>query len=258
MRTIIYFSPTGNVKYLAGKLAYQLDSDSTDLLPLEFTDPDALKLDDQLVLMYSIHAFNPPRTVRRFVKNMPAGLYKNISLISVGCAESWVNKAASSGLRKILERKAYSVLVDEIMAMPLSFIMSFPEDLIRKQISTADEKIELIAKSILNGKASENEIPGKSRLLHTLGKAEGPAARLFGLELHAGKGCTSCGVCVRNCPEKNIHFNKKNKPAFGIKCLMCMRCIYNCPEKVISPRISKFIPIKNGYSIFDYLKNEGS
>ena len=39
------------------------------------------------------------------------------------------------------------------------------------------------------------------------------------------------------------------KPKFGFKCLMCMRCIYNCPEKAISPRFSKFIPIRKGYSL---------
>lgn len=248
MITILYFSPTGNVKYLAEKLSYNLGSENTSLLPLEFTNPEHLEPGVQLVIMYSIHAFNPPRTVRRFVNKIPEGLYKNISLISVGCAESWVNKAASSGLKKKLQEKGYSILVEEIMAMPLSFIMSFPEDLIKKQILTADNKIGEIANSVLSEDASDSIIPLKSKILHGLGKAEGPAARMFGIELHAGRDCTSCGICVKNCPEKNIRFNKKNKPKFGLSCLMCMRCIYNCPEKAISPRISKFIPIKEGFN----------
>lgn len=255
MNTILYFSPTGNVKYIAEKLSFHLDTGNTELLPLEFTKPENLKQNDQLIIMYSIHAFNPPRTVRRFVKKLPAALYNNISFISVGCAESWINEAASSGLRKTLEKKGYSILADEVMAMPLSFIMSFSEETIKKQLITANGKIKRIAASIITGKVSENSIPLKSKIVHVIGKAEGPAARGFGPDLYAGKECTSCGICVRNCPEKNIHFNKKNKPKFGTNCLMCMRCIYNCPEKAISPRISKFIPIKGGYSISNYLEN---
>lgn len=255
MNTILYFSPTGNVRYIAKELSQHLDS-NTELFPLEFTDPETLIQKDQLVILFSIHAFNAPRTVKRFVKKIPEGLYKNVSLISVGCNDGLVNKAATWGLRKILEKKGCSILVDEIMAMPLSFIMSFPEELIRKQIAAANEKIKLIAESILKGKKSEVKIPIRSKLLYFIGKVEGPAARSFGLDLYAGKACTSCGICVKNCPEQNIHFNKKKKPRFGLKCLMCMRCIYICPEKAIKPRIFRFIPIKNGYSISDYLKTE--
>jgi len=257
MRTILYFSPTGNAKYIAEKLLDHLNDNDTELLPLEFTIPGELEAKDQLTIIFSIHAFNAPRTVRRFVKKIPSGLYKKISLIAVGCADAWINKASTSGVRHILEKKKYSITVDEFLPMPLTFIMSFPEQMCRDLISSAEKKIEVIASSILNEKRSENTIPFKSKLVHIIGKAEDPAAKLFGLELHAGNDCTSCGICVNNCPEKNIRFNKKNKPVFGLNCMMCMRCIYNCPEKTISPRFSKFIPIKKGYSISDYMKEAG-
>lgn len=86
-----------------------------------------------------------------------------------------------------------------------------------------------------------------------MGKGESPAARLFGLELHANKSCTSCGTCWSNCPENNIKEKDNGLPGFGFSCSMCMRCIYSCPEKAISPRISKFIPIKNGYTLSKYI-----
>lgn len=256
MNTIIYFSPTGNVRYLAKQLTNALGSDTTETLALEFSNPEDLKPKENLIIMYSIHAFNPPRTVRRFVKNIPPGLYGNISIISVGCTDMWINAAASRGIRKKLERKGYSILVDEVMAMPLTLVMQFPDDLAKKQISAGNEKIEEIAGAILQNKRSDKKIPIKSRIIHFFGKAEGPAARLFGLELYANKSCTQCGICVKNCPEHNIRFNKKNKVKIGLNCLMCMRCIYNCPEKAIKPRISRFLPINTGYSIEKWLDKE--
>ena len=253
MKTIIYFSPTGNARYIATRLAKSISDDASELLALEFSDPADLEKRDDLIIVYSIHAFNPPRTVRRFVKNMPAGIFKRISIIGVGCTDSWVNRAASSGLRRNLEKKGYSILPDEIFAMPLTFIISFPDELIQKLVSSADEKIGSIASSSAEETTLKNRISIWSRLIHFLGKAESPAARSFGLDLRADSRCTSCGICVANCPEKNIRLNGKNKPKFGMKCLMCMRCIYNCPENAIAPRINRFLPIKGGYNLDAHL-----
>jgi len=45
----------------------------------------------------------------------------------------------------------------------------------------------------------------------------------------------------------------EDKIKFAFKCSMCMRCIYNCPTKAISPYVSKFLPLKGGYSLDKYL-----
>jgi ferredoxin/flavodoxin len=254
MYTIIYFSPTGNVLHLAKLLAAELKSPAEEILPLEFTDPTQLESDKHLVLLYPVHGFNAPITVKRFVKLLPPGLYEYVSLIGVGCNTTWVNGAVSSDLRKSFGKKAYTIVVDEIMAMPLTFIMNFPDELNLKLIAESERKIADLSTRITEKEASNKKVQFKSQMLNFMGKAEAPAARLFGLELHANKNCTSCGTCWTNCPQKNITQKSNGKPGFGFNCSMCMRCIYNCPEKAISPRISKFIPIKNGYSLSKYVK----
>ncbi len=253
MYTIIYFSPTGNVKHLAKKLAAELKIPTTELHALEFTDPNKLENNDHLILLYPVHGFNAPRTVKRFVKNFPPGLFEAISLIAVGCNTSWVNGAVSSDLRSPLSKKGYSIVLDEILAMPLTFVMNFPDEMNLKLIAESERQIEELTKGIIQQNASHPKVPFKSHMINFLGKAESPAARLFGLELHANKNCTSCGICWNNCPEHNIKEKDNGKPGFGFSCSMCMRCIYSCPEKAISPRISKFLPIKNGYTLSKYI-----
>jgi ferredoxin len=249
MYSIVYFSPTGNVLHLAEKLAGYLGTVNTEVLPLEFIEQNQLKNSRHLILLYPIHGFNAPRTVKRFVKNLPTGLYEFVSLLGIGCTSNWLNDAVSSDLKRTLIKKNYSILVDEILAMPLTFIMAFPDNVAIKLIAESEEKIKDLSLSVAKEIKSVNKIKGRSHLINFLGKAENPAARLFGLELHSDKNCTSCGICWNNCPEKNIKRNRLDKPRFGFNCIMCMRCIYNCPEKSISPRFSKFIPIKNGYSL---------
>ena len=81
MYTIIYFSPTGNVLHLAKLLAAELKSPVENLHPLEFTEPKQLERNEHLVLLYPVHGFNAPKTVKRFAKSLPRDLYKYVSLI---------------------------------------------------------------------------------------------------------------------------------------------------------------------------------
>jgi len=254
MYTIIYFSPTGNVLHLARQLAEGLNSPKEEILPLEFTDPERLESNKHLVLLYPVHGFNAPRTVKRFVSSLPPGLYEAVSLLAVGCAGNWLNEAVSSDLRNSLMKKGYPIVVDEDLAMPLTFIMNFPDELNLKLIAESEQKIGDLTRRIMDMDSSEKEVALKSKLVNFIGKAEVPAARLFGLELHASNDCTSCGTCWTNCPQQNIKQKSNGKPGFGFNCIMCMRCIYNCPEQAISPRISKFIPIKGGYTLSKYIK----
>jgi len=254
MYTIICFSPTGNVLHLAKTLADGLKTPKEDILPLEFTDPEQLKHNKHLVLLYPVHGFNAPRTVKRFVKSLPPGLYEAVSLVAVGFAGNWLNGAVSSDLRKSLLKKAYPIVVDEDLAMPLTFIMNSPDNLNLKLIAESERKIADLCMRIMKTESSVKEVLFKSKLVNLMGKVEAPAARLFGLELHANNDCTSCGTCWTNCPQRNIKQKNNGKPGFGFNCIMCMRCIYQCPEQAISPRISKFIPIKGGYTLSKYIK----
>jgi ferredoxin len=247
---IVYFSPTGNVKHLAHRLfeQLQLKQIAARILPMEHTDPATLKKDEDMVFLYSIHAFHAPRTVIRFARNLPSGHLKRVIIISVGSSNSWANAAASLSLIKILQEKNCSIQRNELLAMPLTIAIALSEDLSEKLICQSEEKIDQIAATLLSDPEPISFVPLKSKLM------AGLAARLFGMELHADAACSSCGLCERECPEKNIRMNKANKPEFGLNCLMCLRCIYNCPENAISPRFSKFIPIKGGYSIDRYRK----
>ncbi len=251
MYTIISFSPTGNTNHIAAMLANQLET--SEVLQLEHTDPKQLKKSDHLVLLYAIHAFNAPRTVKRFVSQLPKANFKHVSLIGIGCNTSWINDAASKDIRKMFEDKSMNIVVDEIMAMPLTLVMHFPDDLVKEQLNEASSQVVKIGHAIKELKVSNHTIPMKSHVIHFVGGAESGAARLFGLELHANKKCIKCGLCVKECPEKNITMTPEEKIKFGFKCSMCMRCIYNCPTKAISPYISKFLPLKGGYSLDKYL-----
>ena len=253
MYTIVQFSPTGNSAYISELISNAL-GETSPVLALEHLDPNTLKPNKHLIMIFPIHAFNAPRTVKRFIKNLPSGLFEVVSLISVGCNTSWINHAVSKDIRKVLESKSYDIMIDEILAMPLTLVKEFPDSLIQDQIVEARQSVIQIAEDIRNNKYSSREIKFKSNIINFFGRGESFAARFWGLELHAKSNCTQCGLCVRSCPEKNIRMTNKGHIRFGFKCSMCIRCVYNCPVRAITPRISKFIPLSNGYSLEKHLE----
>jgi len=80
--------------------------------------------------------------------------------------------------------------------------------------------------------------------------------RFIGLDMHATKECSHCGLCARSCPAGNIT-DRKGKIRFGLKCNSCMRCVYACPAGAIRYRFFSFFIVPGGYDIRKILK-EGS
>lgn len=243
---ISYFSATGNTKYLAEKLKDLLSLRNDQISPYGRPIPQACS---HWILMFPIHGFNPARPIQKDFKTL-SSRFEKVSLIAVGCNTAWVNDGVTLPLKKHLTNQ---LCVDAVVPMPLSFVMAFPSTVGRKTIQQAEEILLDIKRQIETETYVKRTIPFKSRAIRTIGSLESKAARLFGLELHANKSCTSCGLCWTSCPFENISENNK-KPVFGFKCGLCMKCIYDCPEKAISPYISKFIPIKGGYHLTDYLE----
>lgn len=251
MYSIAYFSPTGNTKFLANKLMDNLDQLTTQFIDITCHDRYSIEKNNHLIIMFSIHAFNAPPEVISFVKSLPESLFNNISIIAVGCNTTWLNQAASLNLRKILIDKGYSIALDRVVAMPLTFVAKLPVEANKKTIVEAEGEIKNISMALNSHVIDKKIVYKKAKLISSLGKTEKYAARLFGLELYAKKNCISCGLCWSQCPSKNIKA-KNGSPKFGFKCSMCMRCIYQCPQKAITPMISKFIPFKEGYDIKNY------
>ncbi len=253
MYTIAYFSPTGNTKYVATLFQNHLRVDR--IFPLEHINAVDLPSADHLILLFVIHGFNAPKPVISFAKQLGPNKFKKVSLIAVGCNTTWVNSSASKEVRTILNKNGYSIVLDEVIAMPLNIVMKFPDSTIHNLIKEAEEKVKILVSKLDDESYYHQKIPFKTKLIHAIGKIEPLASKLFGLELYANKKCNQCGLCVLECPAKNIQMKDTKKIKFGFNCMMCMRCIYNCPTNAIEPRISKFIPIKNGYSIKNYLSD---
>lgn len=65
------------------------------------------------------------------------------------------------------------------------------------------------------------------------------------------KKCSSCGLCVKKCPQQNIKLNQEGIPQWGHDCILCFYCELNCPEEAVTTPIDwpVFAPLIN-YNIY--------
>jgi ferredoxin/flavodoxin len=253
MYSILYYSPTGNSKFFANLLHQDLGSANSQCQSIEKYTPSQNSEHSNLILVYPVHALTAPQFVIQFCKTIKPKQFSSASFVAVGASESWINDAACIQAQRILEKKGIPTFVDHVLAMPSNFLIGFSQELGTKLVKKAKLTSTKLAKQIKDGIRRKRRISHKAKLLHYLSVFEHLGARFFGLELYANKRCTSCGICWNNCASKNIKKKRNGKPGFGFNCSLCMRCMYTCPEKAISPIFSKFVPIKSGYNLKDYL-----
>ncbi len=251
MITIAYYSPTGNTKYLALCLAKCLGND-TRIINIAKNEP--LPPTKHLILMGSIHAFRLPAAMFRFFKQPSSNAVESWSVISVGCNTEWINQGAAAPLIRMGKKKGMNLHLYRVLAMPLTLIVKFKIAQGKEVVESATAEIKEIAHAIKTGQRDKVQIPILSLLMNKIGIIESTAARLFGLELNASKKCIHCMKCVKECPTHNIYFDKKIK--FKLKCMICLNCIYTCPTQAIKPMVTRFLPIKDGYHLSDYINKE--
>ncbi len=253
MRAILYFTSTGNTKYLAHHLKSLLGDASTQIINAKSLQKNGLPSVEEVILLSPIHAFSVTPVVAKMMESIPSFAFKKLHIINVGCNTLWINDAASLPLLHIARKKGWRIGINRNVAMPLTIVYQFPrskgQELIADTLSTLSD----VADKILTNKQDFKPIPRKAIIMSKISKVEHLAVKLFGLELYANHRCSQCNGCAKLCPTKNIKTFKGRPPKFGCNCMMCMSCIYNCPSGAITPRLSKFIPFKNGYKTEYYL-----
>jgi ferredoxin len=132
--------------------------------------------------------------------------------------------------------------------MPSNFAVQAEQQLNLRLITMMPHKVKQIITDILLGKKNITHPKLQDRFFASIGRAEHFGARIFGASISSSKDCNQCGLCMRNCPKKNIRM-LNGSPKFGFDCMWCLKCIYACPRNALSPRILKNAVLKNSFDL---------
>ncbi len=227
---IIYFTGTGNSKYLAKILEGELRDEVIDAaLCIKNGQFSSFSSDTPYVFIAPTYAWRTPRVFDEWIKKCTFNGSKKAYLVldcggDVGNAGAYAKKFfASIGLN-------YMGIAEVVM--PENYIALFSAPSIEKEkelLSLAKEKALTLVPYILQ----EQEFPpvkvgltGKinSSLVNVLFYKFSVSAKNF----YVTDKCVSCGKCVENCMLNNITL-VNGVPKWGKECTHCMACISKCP-----------------------------
>jgi len=249
--TLTYFSGTGCTKAIVDSFEKQLLEKGVVINKLNIATCSQSEVGDTdlIIICSPVYAFRLTSIVESWVKNLPETQSTKAAIISVsGGGDISPNTACRVPSKRFLKKKGYHLVYEKMLVMPSNFATQAEQSLNYSLITVMPQRVKHIITDILSGKEKFFRPKLQDRFFAAFGKAEHLGATFVGRSIRSSKACNKCGLCIRNCPKKNIQM-KNGMPKFGFRCIWCLKCIYACPQKALSPRILKSIILKNGFDL---------
>ena len=238
---MLYFSGTGNSKYIANLFAEKTGAKCHSIEE----NLDFAKLivgHDKVAFCYPIYGSCVPRIMREFVSAHAAQL--NDKKLIIFCTQLMFSGDGACAFTRLLPNSRDNVVYAEHFNMPNNIcnFALFPvknREQAKKYLLTAEKKMNKVCNNIKQGIVKKRGFSTFSWLLGKVQSASWPTIEAKNISsARVDKDCVRCGICVKLCPVKNLSLDEK-----GIKqhdnCIICYRCVNACPEKAITVLLHK-------------------
>ena len=249
--TGLYFSGTGNTKHCVEEFVRCFDT-SNQAFSIETPELDRLLANEnRIVFGHPTCYSNAPKIVRDFIMNH-AAIFQRKEIFIIATMGIFSGDGTGCSAR-VLQKCGAKVIGGLHLRMPdcigdskmLKKTLEENQSLVRQ----ADEKIYYAAKRLREGRSLKDGLS----IFHRI-------AGLFGQRLwYYGKSltykdkpdidmetCTKCGLCVKNCPMKNLE-KIDGKIVHQKRCTMCYRCMNHCPVQAIVRLFFAFLSLSINY-----------
>ncbi|PKM73756.1 MAG: flavodoxin [Firmicutes bacterium HGW-Firmicutes-16] len=231
---IVYFSGTGNSRYVAEALAIRLGEKLVNAKEYIKEHRTAeLSSENSYIFVAPTYSWRIPRIFSDFIEIGKFGGSSSAYFVMT-CGDD----IGSAGvyLNELCTRKGFTYKGVMAVVMPENYVALFnvtEKAEAEQMISAADRRIKQISGFISSG----NDFPAEklSFLASLKSRTINP---IFYKHFVKSKGfrvtdkCISCGRCEELCPLNNIRL-VDGMPVYGENCTHCMACICGCPTEAI-------------------------
>ena len=231
---ILYFSGTGNSRYIAERIAVALCDELLSMNDrIKAGDTSPVTSDERLIIVTPTYGWRIPRIVRNWLAetDFPSGAQ---AWFVMTCGSEIGNAAGYN--RALCRDKGLAYMGTAQIIMPENYIAMFnaPQaEEARQIVAGAEPDIDRAISAIAANQAFP---PPRNNLYYRF--LSGPVNPIFysffvkANAFTAGDTCTGCGQCARLCPTNSITI-QNGKPVWGGDCTHCMACICRCPAQAI-------------------------
>ena len=230
---ILYFSGTGNSRYIARRVGEALCDQVVDLsrYTREKTG-DAFVSDKAFVLVVPAYSSYVPLVVEQVIEASTFEGHRDFYLLmTCGGTFSWAG--VNLRLSKVIERKGLRYRGIRAIHMPENYITLFAapsERAAAQMIERATAKLPKIVAKIAAGQ-SLYTVRFPSFFAYPINK-QFYKRLVTDRYYYVTDACIGCGKCQRLCPLNNIEI-VDGKPQWKGDCTQCMACIGACPKACI-------------------------
>lgn len=252
---LFYFSGTGGTRILAELLrdSFTQKGYQVDLTRIEDVMNGLATFDPAKYYMIGFGAqvigYGVPNLVKDFLKRLPEGQHQKTFIFRLAGGVAPINYNVSKYMIRVLKAKGYDIFHERLFSLGSNWIKRFSDPVVQQLYRSTVEKVDQMCAELLEGRERFYQTGFWMKLkMGTISFLAGNIFRLTGLDYRVSSTCGNCGLCVKNCPSKNIRI-KNGKVTFGLNCSCCMRCVYNCPNQAIQYKMLSFFPVEGGYNI---------
>lgn len=233
---LAYFTGTYNTKKLVDVCKQNLISMGHIAIEYDVIKKENIDYSDYdcLFILYPIYAFNAPKPIIQFAKNIEK-MDRDMSCIIMKQSGEhlFFNNASSLYLSSILKKKRIYVKNEYHYLMPYSFIFRHSDYMAYRMYRVVEGLVPIDIDRFLCGEEVHLKRFFMDRFFALLFRIQWFGGRLNGRFYRVDdKKCIKCLKCISSCPSNNISINDDTFKFSG-KCLMCQRCIMYCPTGAI-------------------------
>ena len=227
---ILYFSATGNCKYVAARLAAAFGQETVSIVDC-IQDGMYLFTDDTIGVVVPTYFWGLPSVVKEFLEKADFHTDYLYFISTYGTTPGASDAMASKAIRGKNIDAFYSVRMPDTWT-PI-FDLSTPEK-VAAFSKTTEVEIDDAIRKISERHTNRHMTPHVPTFL-----AEWFAQPIYNndkrrtVHFRVEESCVGCGLCARKCPVQAIEMQEKRPVWAKEKCALCLGCLHRCPKFAI-------------------------
>ena len=230
---IIYFSSTGNSKYVAKRIAEPINEWTRSITAIDFGDRIEVKKKNVFGIVCPTYFYGIPINIEEFFNKIKLVVEPDTYCFFVttygsdsGHPEVFIEKTL--GERGIELSACFSV------KMPDNYTPMFDvsdKDAIDGVLKAAEPQIDEIIEHVKN-RDKGNFITSKTKTTYDDARAHYNEARKTS-NFTVSDDCVGCMLCAKRCPSRSIQMVGGRPKWVKDECTLCLGCLHRCPQFAI-------------------------
>lgn len=229
---ILYFSGTGNSRYVAEHLSCLLKDEAVSVSTyLRANKKGEFKTEKPYVFVTPCYMSRMPMKVEKFLLDSKfEGNKEAYFVMTAGQAIGNAGKYCEA----ICKKHGLKYKGIQAVQMPANYVVMYDvtdRDKAESEAQNAMPEIKRAAELIQKDEELKYEGLNGHKLFSMIAPSF-TATMVKSKNFYAEDSCIHCGTCADLCPLDNISYKEK-KPVWGTEFMHCMACISACPAKAI-------------------------